>query len=346
MRVAHRFPRCSLSLSLSPSRPAPSLLPPRPLPARCSHCQHFAPKYARAAAEVSATHPEVQFHAVSCVAHGALCRDQNVTGYPTVRVYRGGSYEGRRWGGGDDAVGILRELGIGDGSSDGGAAGDGVGEGRTGGGRTLRKVGTKDGPPPPPQKSEPRRKSTEKKEKGGDVARVVPFRPNDVHDAWSDAALSFEFALRNGIYVENGPLDPGRGRAFREWLTLLSKTLPPQMKRTLDVVDAVLSDFPRAAGGQGGLDALVRERVGGFEGGTADGGGGAPARTWRTCTYGDGDVGYTCGLWQLFHVVSVGAVEYNRNNPPMPTRYVADTLRNCECASRRELFSIFPPGRR
>ena len=173
MRVAHRFPRCSLSLSLSPSRPAPSLLPPRPLPARCSHCQHFAPKYARAAAEVSATHPEVQFHAVSCVAHGALCRDQNVTGYPTVRVYRGGSYEGRRWGGGDDAVGILRELGI-----------------------------------------------------------------------------------------------------------------------------------------------------------------------------GDGDVGYTCGLWQLFHVVSVGAVEYNRNNPPMPTRYVADTLRNCECASRRELFSIFPPGRR
>ena len=24
-------------------------------------------------------------------------------------------------------------------------------------------------------------------------------------------------------------------------------------------------------------------------------------------------MGYTCGLWQLFHVASVGVVEYNRN---------------------------------
>ena len=36
--------------------------------------------------------------------------------------------------------------------------------------------------------------------------------------------------------------------------------------------------------------------------------------SWQTCTYGENDMGYTCGLWQLFHVESVGVVEYNRHN--------------------------------
>ena len=107
-----------------------------------------------------------------------------------------------------------------------------------------------------------------KKNEIANITRVVPFRPNDVHDLWSDAALLFEFTLRNSMYVENGPLDPkGRVKAFREWLILLSKTLPPQMDCTLDIIHAILSDFPTAAGGQGGLDALVRKRVGGGVGG-------------------------------------------------------------------------------
>jgi hypothetical protein len=300
------------------------------------------------AARVSVSHPDVRFHAVSCVAHKALCNAQNVTGYPTVRVYRGGSYEARKWTpGGDDAGGILRELGLlesDDGSdAEGVVGGGGRGggelatsrEGRTtgGGGKLRKRVKTNTSPPPPKNKDEQqtRKKSIDKKKKKeSEIARVVPFRPNDVHDSWSDAALSFEFALRNGIYVENGPLDSGREKAFHEWLILLSKTLPPQMNRTLDIVDAILSDFPRAAGGQGGLDDLVRERVGrSGEGGTTND---EPSWIWKTCTYGDGNVGYTCGLWQLFHVVSLGVVEYNRHNPPMPTRYVSDTLRDCESA--------------
>ena len=358
MHIAHPIlPILSLSLSPSPSRRSsrPTLRFPPPMPSsfRCSHCRHFAPKYVRVAAQVSVSHPDVRFHAVSCVAHKALCNAQNVTGYPTIRVYRGGSYEARKWTpGGDDAGGILRELGLleSDDKSDGGGVVGGGGrggggelaasrEGRTtgGGGKLRKRVKTNTSPPPPKKKAEQptrKKKSIDEKKKKNEIARVVPFRPNDVHDLWSDAALSFEFALRNGIYVENGPLDPdGRGKAFREWLILLSKTLPPQMNRTLDIVDAILSDFPRAAGGQGGLDALVRERVGGGGGG----GGGTtkndePSWIWKTCTYGDGNVGYTCGLWQLFHVVSLGVVEYNRHNPPMPTRYVSDTLRDCESA--------------
>ena len=264
------------------------------------------------AADVSGSHPSVKFFAVSCVAHNDLCKAQNVTGYPTIRVFREASYEPRIWKvKGGDSNAILRELGFDDvgggsgggGGSDGGGGGGGIRAGR------LRKVKNV-----PPRKSG--RKSSEEKA----IARMVPFRINDVHDAWSDAALSFEFALRNGIYVENGPLDDGRGGAFREWLVLLSKTLPPQMNRTHEIIDALLGDYPRAVGGQSGLNELVRERVGEL----------GRSWTWRTCTYGDGGVGYTCGLWQLFHVMSLGVVEYNRHYAPMPTRYVSDTLRDCE----------------
>ena len=50
---------------------------------------------------------------------------------------------------------------------------------------------------------------------------------------------------------------------------------------------------------------------------------------WRTCTYEDNENGYTCGLWQLFHVMSVGLVEHNKHSEsPIPTRYVSETLRN------------------
>ena len=40
-------------------------------------------------------------------------------------------------------------------------------------------------------------------------------------------------------------------------------------------------------------------------------------------------MGYTCGLWQLFHVASVGVVEYNRHN-------------NCEGANKsdEDLFDL------
>jgi thiol oxidase len=240
-----------------------------------------------------------------------LCKDQNVTGYPTIKVFREGVYDARSWSVRKDTNAMLRELGFDVDDGDGSGSGDGVvsGEGRAG---EHRKV--VNGPP----RKAGRDESSEKR----NIARVVPFRTFDVHDAWSDAALSFEFALRNGIYVENGPLDDVRGKAFREWLVLLSRTLPPQMDRTRDIVDAILGDFARAAGGQSDLNYVVRERVGGMKMEEES------SSTWRTCTYSDGRVGYTCGLWQLFHVMSLGFVEYNRHNPPMPTRYFSDTLRD------------------
>lgn len=152
-------------------------------------------------------------------------------------------------------------------------------------------------------------------------SRVVSFRDNDVHDAWSDAALSFEFALKNGIYMQHGPLSEDKSEAFRNWLDLLSKSLPAQMKRTHHIITAILKNFSLASSGQSELDELIRIQIGPSEASSSS--------SWRTCTNGNNEMGYTCGLWDLFHIMSVGVVEYNRHNDPsIPTGHASETLRN------------------
>ena len=260
----------------------------------CSHCQHYAPHYMELANEVYAIEPSIVFHAVSCVPHHELCEAQNITSHPMIKLYKEGSYDGQKCKQAKMNVKtILKELGFDNVDGDIHDTGD-VENGQ--------------------------KRKTSKKE----TARVVPFQVYDVHDAWADAALSFEFALHNSIYVENGPLNVAKSKAFREWVTLLSNTLPPQMTRTHEILNSLITNFDKASGGQSEINDLVKQCVGPVE----------PSWTWRTCTYGDGRaVGYTCGLWQLFHIMSIGVVEYNQNNsnnnlPAMPTRYVADILRD------------------
>lgn len=152
-------------------------------------------------------------------------------------------------------------------------------------------------------------------------SRVASFRVNDVHDAWFDAALSFEFALKNGIYMEHGPLAKDKSEAFRNWLDLLSKSLPAQMKRTHDIINAILENFSLAISSQSELDELVRIQVP-YEPSLSS--------SWRTCTNGNNEMGYTCGLWTMFHIMSVGVVEYNRHNnlSIIPTGHASEILRN------------------
>ena len=228
-----------------------------------------------------AREPSIEFHAISCVAHPELCKSQNVSSYPTLRFFREGSYEKIDAKTNTlNADAILNGLGFTDRNHD------------VDGHVTVDKK---------------------------TIARVVPFRAHDVHDAWTDAALSFQFALKTGIFMTNGPLGGEEASALKEWLLLLSKSLPHQMNRTHDLIDTVLKNYDRATLSQSNLDEIVKEVVH-LE----------PVYRWRSCTYGDNEVGYTCGLWSLFHIMSVGLVEYNRHNKrsPIPTLHASETLRN------------------
>ena len=168
------------------------------------------------------TQPSIKFYAVSCTAHKDLCKEQKVNSYPKVKLFKEGSYEPIQGGVLITKDTILKDLGFAEGGdSDGGSDGK-----NSGAKKKLRKadnISTKSG--------------ADHKEK--EKVRVIPFRERDVHDAWSDASTSFEFALKNGIYMENGPLATEKSKAFRDWLELLSETLPSQMVRTHDIIAAI-----------------------------------------------------------------------------------------------------------
>jgi len=129
---------------------------------------------------VIAREPSIEFHAISCVAHPELCKSQNVSSYPTLRFFREGSYEKIDAKTNTlNADAILNGLGFTDRNHD------------VDGHVTVDKK---------------------------TIARVVPFRAHDVHDAWTDAALSFQFALKTGIFMTNGPLGGEEASALKEWL--------------------------------------------------------------------------------------------------------------------------------
>mmetsp|Transcript_28864 Transcript_28864/g.45460 ORF Transcript_28864/g.45460 Transcript_28864/m.45460 type:complete len:516 (-) Transcript_28864:910-2457(-) len=249
----------------------------------CPHCQHYAPKYIKLAKAVTAKHPEIEFHAVSCTAHNELCNEQNINSYPTLKLFREGSYDALDFKVKDAKVkNVLFRLGF-----------------------------------DVSEKSESQNNHEDQSDKK-EIARVVPFRMHDVHDAWNDAALSFEFALKTGIFMTNGPLSKEESSSFRKWLELLTKSLPIQMAKTHDIVTMLLANFEEATQSQSNLSKLIRPYA------SPDN-----SQIWRTCTNGDNKMGYTCGLWQLFHIMTIGVVEYNRHNTPIiPTRQVSEILRN------------------
>jgi hypothetical protein len=68
------------------------------------------------------------------------------------------------------------------------------------------------------------------------VRERVDVTVKHVHDTrtkkqiFDDAFLSFDFAMRNSIYMSNGPLSNESASAFAKWIELLENTLPPTWK--------------------------------------------------------------------------------------------------------------------
>ncbi|GMF80605.1 unnamed protein product [Aspergillus oryzae] len=53
----------------------------------CGHCKALAPKYEQAATELK--EKNIPLVKVDCTEEEALCRDQGVEGYPTLKIFRG-----------------------------------------------------------------------------------------------------------------------------------------------------------------------------------------------------------------------------------------------------------------
>lgn len=144
------------------------------------------------------------------------------------------------------------------------------------------------------------------------------------NDIYADAASSFSFALRSSIFMSNNALSSKQQEVFQKWLTLLSKTIPRKndvMKESLHQIDLLQSNMDAFVKSQDNLlQFLVKAE---------------DDEKWtESCK-----AGYTCGLWQLLHIVTIGLVHYNESienkslpesnmNTVMSTMDSADNIRD------------------
>lgn len=233
---------------------------------RCPHCQHYAPKYKKLSNEVTSIQPTIKFYAISCVAHKQLCKDQEIRSYPTIKLFKKDSFDiitGK--GTGNNVDSVLQDLGF----------------SNSGGDLEEKKRGKTF----PSERKEAKANKTDNKQENKVAARIIPFQEHDIHDAWYDASLSFEFALSHAIYIENGSLSSEKQNTFHQWLVLLSNTLPIQMKRIHSIINGILDNWTMAISGQYELDKLVQSYTSKKDD--------ESSWKWKTCTYGDNAMGYT-----------------------------------------------------
>ena len=259
----------------------------------CPHCQHLKSHFIKFAKQlVEAAKPygvEISIHAISCVTHRPVCKEQNVTGYPRIKLYKAGAKNGTEvdpWK--LHPFHVLRQAGV---QIDMDAESEQIeidNEKVTGGGDTGDSSSSRN-------QLRVQQQQEQQEEDGSDRF----FLPRTKQDVFNDAYLSFDFAMRNAIFIGKGPLSNQTKGVLERWIDLLQSTLPPTWNLQ-NMISDLESHMEEVVQSEENLIRIVDKYP-------------PPKSKWSpSCTRGDKYAGYTCGLWELFHIMSVGLLEWNQ----------------------------------
>lgn len=270
----------------------------------CGHCQHFKTKYVALAKEINARlpddQPEINFHAVSCSVYHWICMRNNVKGFPTIVAFRANS--------------AVPEL---------------LKEKKMTAESIAKIVGVRLNAPT-------RDTSTYQTEEGNSDFPAVDILGASLNgmtrtrDAvYRDAALSFTHALKTEIFYKDDDgetayaLDPVQREVFSDWINLLYWALPPTwILHTL--INDIRNNIDSVLVSEENLIFMVEKHQ--------DVVNGANNKWTHQCSKSDNRSGYSCGLWSLFHIISIGVVQRHKavlgGRDQVSTMFVAETMRN------------------
>jgi thiol-disulfide isomerase/thioredoxin len=250
----------------------------------CNTCKNFKPHYvhfAQRVQQLAKQHNEtVAVYAVSCHPNRKLCRKQTTLGYPIVRLLPPKATEGIDVKHTDiNPLKCLQQMGM----------------------KFDSKELEIDWDMPEPVASSQSSLFDFILGRQPEKAVVVTTRRRTREEMKNDIHLSFDFAMRDGVFSSDEPLSEKAAKALKDWLKLLQKTLPPTWE-----IQAVLEQLIRDHSYITKHEAYMYGILDQFT---------PPSPVWSlACSKGDPDAGYTCGLWELFHAMTVGVVEYNTLN--------------------------------
>ena len=150
-----------------------------------------------------------------------------------------------------------------------------------------------------------------------ETGHVPHFSPRTRNQIMGDAHLSLDRLLRTTVFRRPGPLDPLASDALRNFLKIMTRSFSASSALSL-MIRKLYFDFDLAFQSESKMHEIL---------GSLD----PPLPSWSSnCRQHDS--GYTCGLWTLFHMVTVGAVEWNNGAADLETRLstmeVADSIRD------------------
>lgn len=297
--AAHYYPYCAHAsirfVNVSSSYPAcPFSSPIQPW---CPHCQSFRDPFVEFAGEITKLaeiygEDNLKVHSISCEAHLQLCRDWAIKGFPQLRIFKAGAtnYTARVLYRKLNAHAVLTGLGIKPKNAAAAFAEE----------KAIRKNDDADTAGHKNLRVSERDKVAARLaiEKVAKMQEALAYNRTK-SDISNDAFLSFHFALRNGIFMTNEGLSTKARNNLWQWIDLLYKTIPPT-NRIHSLARAIREDFDFAVTGEEHMLKIV-EAYPPF------------SKKWTlACTKGRKAAGYTCGLWELFHMVTVGVVEWNK----------------------------------
>jgi len=290
--------------------PPPSLLFHR-------HCQSFKAKYIALAKEINHRLPyddsEINFHAVSCSVYHWVCMQNNVKGFPTFVLFHADSAE-PHW---------LKEEEM-----------------------TVERIAETFGvqlqaPPEMGNGLDSNREGIDEIAPIDILGASVNGLARTRETLYKDAALSFVHALKTGIFLhEDGgetrdSLNSVQREVFSDWIDLLSWSLPPSwILHTL--INEIRNNIDYVMDSEENLMLTVSKHEALVLGGNMK---------WSTqCSE---HAGYSCGLWGLLHIISMGVIERHRAvlgaRDQVSTQFVARTTRNYiehffDCKQCKEYF--------
>ena len=240
----------------------------------------------------------VEIYSVSCVPNKVICKDQHIKGYPTTRFYLPNSINGTEISAWKlHPHDLLRMAGISSASNQQQII-------------DITNAVGEDAKRQQQQKQKQRRRTKNDKSS-------PHFMDRSKIEIYNDAHLSFDFAMKTAVYTSDGPLSEDIQKVLKTFLEILQKTLPvtctiqPVLQDLVDNFDSISKD-----------DANLNKVLEKYP---------PPTKEWSVSSTQHG-TGYTAGLWTLFHIMSIGLVEWNHmaieDDQKLVPSKVADALRN------------------
>ncbi|KAL9180110.1 hypothetical protein ACHAXT_008080 [Thalassiosira profunda] len=317
----------------------------------CPHCQNYKWDYVAVAAEVTrrSTTP-VEFHAVSCDIYYAICSTYEIDGFPLILGWKAGDSFAERGIYLNEEEEITADIVAYDLELD--LAHENV---------ELFDWGFEDNE----TMAHVEKKLAEQGHKA--AAKKLSWHEHEPHthnDRYHNAALSLAFAIKSQLFqtvTEEGKMQPKSKAALTDFLNLLEWATPQSWKlRSTFVKELQWKMGTNGIKGRGDVESIINgdtdrhraegtEDLWGFVDATTSGWTGKVKtfsrkaqqklakddKHWtKTCTHHQPAKGFTCGLWNLFHILTIGSAKpehelygFHRGYFVTP-HHVAETIRN------------------